>query len=423
LRNNLFVKKYSRISVYFFSYFFNAAVSFGVVSLLTHHLSTGDYGIVNLYSSCTLLLTPLLTGGILNTVNVEFFKKEPRQYGIFLTDSLMIPVMGTIFFTVLAFLFDGSIASLLGVNKLFVWLLPGSAFFLLLFEVVTSIYRNKNAVGLYAAFSLGKVLLESGFSILLVLVFHQTWNGRIGGSLMGYIVLMIPVLIILYRMGYLKKISGWGNVKTILFISAPFIPERFASFVLSSSDRYFINHYVNISELGLYGIGSQIAIIVNLSLLSMNSFFFPYIMNAIKRWEDNGTGKVSKAIGSYFAVSLVAIILVLLVTPFVFKWFIGNDFQDGQKYAMLLTLAYIPWALYQSLMPVLLYFRQNKFIMMTSLIGMGVSLLSNFLLVKSFGAMGAAITMFIVNSILMLIVFFRVKNKYSFVLKIKQANV
>lgn len=413
------MRNYRTVFVYFFTYFFTAAVSFAVVSLLTHYLSTADYGVVNLYSSFTLLLTPLLTGGILNTVNVEFFKKSSRLFGLFLSDALMIPLLGTIFFTAIVFLFDGSIASLLGVNRYFVWLLPCSASFLLLYEIVTGIARNKNAVGLFAGLSIGKVLLEAGFSLLFVLYFHLTWKGRIGGSLAGYSLLMVPVVIILYRMGYLQKFSGWQNVKHILIISAPFIPERLASFVLSSSDRYFINHYVSISEVGLYGIGSQIAIIVNLSLLSMNSFFFPYIMRAIKQWEDKKEGKTGRAIGIYFLVSLIAIMGVLIATPFVFKWFIGKNFQAGQQYAILLTLAYIPWAVYQALLPVLLYFQQNKFIMITSIVAMCVSLFSNFLLVPRIGATGAAITLLIVNVVLMLIVFMRIKKKYPFALKFK----
>jgi len=413
---------YRQIFIYFFCYFFSAVVSFAVVSLLTHHLSTADYGVVNLYGSFTLLLTPFITGGILTTVNVEYFKKTHDEYADFLGNALMIPLVSTVFFTLLAFLFDKSIASLLGVSPFYVWLLPCSALFLLLYEIVTSICRNRNAVMLFAGLSIGKVLLEAGFSVLLVLVFHQTWNGRIGGSLVGYVLLMVPVVIVLYRMGFLKRFTNWQNVKNILYISAPFIPERLASFVLTSSDRYFINNYVNISEVGLYGIGAQMAIIVNLSLLSMNSFFFPFIMKAIRQWEENGTGKVGKAIAIYFSVSILAIVAVLIATPFVFKWFIGNDFQSGQQYALMLTIAYIPWAAYQALLPVLLYYQENKFVMMTAIIAMLISLISNFILVPSIGAFGAACTLLIVNTLMMGIVLYRVRSKYTFALKFKWSN-
>lgn len=413
------MRSYRTVFIYFFTYFFSAAISFAVVSLLTHYLSTADYGVVNLYSSFTLLLTPFLTGGILNTVNVEFFKKPPHQFGGFLSDALMIPLLGTVFLTIILFLFNGRIASLIGVNRFFVWLVPCSALFILFYEIAVGISRNKNAVGLFAGISIGKVLLEAGFSLLFVMYFHLTWKGRIGGLLTGYSFLMVPVVIILYRMGYLKKFTGWQNVKHILIVSAPFIPERLASFVLSSSDRYFIKHYVNISEVGLYGIGSQIALIVNLSLLSMNSFFFPYIMRAIKQREDKGMGNAGKSIGIYFLVSLAAIVGVLIATPFIFDWFIGKNFQAGQQYALLLTLAYLPWAAYQALLPVLLYFQQNKFIMMTSIVAMCVSLIANFLLVPHIGAKGAAITLFIANAVSMLIVFIRVKKKYPFALNFK----
>jgi O-antigen/teichoic acid export membrane protein len=410
---------YRQIFIYFFCYFFSAGVSFAVVSVLTHHLSTVDYGIVNLYSAFTLLITPFITGGILTTVNIEFFKKDKGAYARFLGNALMIPLISTIAFTFLFFFFDNHIASFIGVNRLYVWILPCSAFFLLLYEIVTGICRNKNQVFLYAGLSIGKVLLDSGFSLLFVLLLHQTWNGRLGGTFVGYILLMIPVLVILHRGGLLRRFSSWENVKTILLVSSPFIPEKLASFVLTSSDRYFINQYAEAgtAEVGIYSIGAQMAIIVNLSLLAMNNFFFPFIMKSVKAREETGSGNVGRAVGVYFLVSLLAIVCVLIATPLIFKWFIGPEFKDGQRYALILTLAYIPWAAYQALLPVILYYQKNKFVMYVSIIAMVTSLACNFILVPRIGAIGAAWTLFTVNTLMMCCMIFKTKAAYPFALQ------
>ena len=407
------MQKYKHISIYFFSYFLNAAISFGVVSLLTHHLSTKDYGIINLYSGAIAFLTPLLSGGILQTVNVEFFKRDKPGFARFFSDALAIPLAGLLLFTFLAFVFTVPLMHFLKVSNFFIWLIPATAFFILFTEMIASITRNRNQPGLFAAFSIGKNTLEACLSVIFVLVLHETWNGRINALILAPALVSIPVYILLKKWGYLIPFSGIASVKTILVVSSPLIIERMSVFVISSSDRYFIDHYVSTAEVGLYSVGAQIAIIANLTLLSMNNFFYPYIFRELKKKHEKKGGNLKKAILAYIGVSVITVAGVLIATPLVFNWFIGDAFQEGRFYALLLTSAYLPWTIYQSLIPVLLYHQENKYIMFISLIAIASSLLFNIMLVPMIGARGAAFTMLFVNAVMALLAYARIRQKHS----------
>jgi O-antigen/teichoic acid export membrane protein len=407
------LKKYKHISVYFFCYFFNAAVSFGVVSLLTHYLTTEDYGIVNLYSVLLSLLLQFVTGGVLQTLNVEFFKKSKKEYAEFFTAALAIPVISTVLLTLLALVLTGPLSRSLKVDAVYIWIIPLLVFCLYFQEFIAALTRNRGQHYLFASFSIGKNILEAGFSLLFVLTLHQSFNGRINAIALSSIILLLMALFALWKWGFFTSFSGLSVSKQILLLSAPLMVDRISIFVISSSDRYFINHYVNTSEVGLYGVGGQIATIANLTLLSMNNFFHPYIFRTIKNRQDGNGGNVKKAVLIYAGVSAVAIALVLIATPFIFAWFIGPDFQSGRIYALMLTSAYLPWAIYQSVVPILLFEQQNRYIMLIAVTSILFSLLSNFILVPLIGAKGAVITLFLVNSLMATMAIVRIKTRYS----------
>ena len=82
-----------------------------------------------------------------------------------------------------------------------------------------------------------------------------------------------------YRWKLIEKKIDWQLVQKIFLLSFPFIFERLSVFIMNNSDRYFIDHYDKngTSEVGLYGLGSQIAMIIFLVVLSMNSAYQPHL--------------------------------------------------------------------------------------------------------------------------------------------------
>lgn len=405
--------RFKQISIYFFTYFFNAALSFGVVSLLTHHLSARDYGVINLYSSFIVFLTPLLSGGILHTINVEYFKREKKAFATFLSNALVIPLFFTAFFTVLSLLLTVPLFRLIKAPSIFIWLLPVTVCAILMNEIMAILTRNQNKPVAFAFFTIGKNFLEAVLSVLLVVVAGMAGSGRLTSLVVSPVAFALLITVLLFQYQFLSRPTGYRDIRSILLISAPLIIERMSVFVISSSDRYFIDHYINTNEVGLYSVGAQIAAVANLTLLAMNNFFYPHIFKVIRDREVSGTGNVKRAVGIYTIVSLVTVAAVLVAIPIVFYLFIGSGFQSGQRYALVLTAAYAPWAFYQSLLPVLLYHQQNRYIMSIAFVAIATSLVLNFILIPIVGAIGAAITLFCVNMIMAVLCFLRVRAKYS----------
>ena len=94
------MKVLKSFSVYVFTMCFTAGVSFATFSILTRHLNEVDYGIINLYSSTSILLVAFISCGVQFVLNVDYFKLPKEQYRKRFSNSIIIPIGIFLFLTV-----------------------------------------------------------------------------------------------------------------------------------------------------------------------------------------------------------------------------------------------------------------------------------------------------------------------------------
>jgi len=378
-------------SVYAFTIFFNAAISFLTVSLLTHHLSEVDYGIINLYSSALIFLSPFIGVGVQFILGVDFFKMNEIEFRSHFTNAIVTPVVACILFSVIALVFHSYIESTLHVTLLFALLLPLACLVTIFSDVILTLMRDKGLHKLFSFYSIFKNLLEVGLTILLVIVIGLNWQGRIASNLITLGAVSVIVVIIIRRWHLFTGKFEKNDIGKSLYTGLPFVPERLAIFILGYSDRFFINHYSGTGDVGYYSAGAQIAIIMNLSTLTLSNVFYPSIYRTLSG-KLIDYSKVRKIVFVYLGISGIIAVLVILAIPYFFQYFIGPKFLQGEKYAILLTIGLFFWAVYNVFIAFLLNIRRNRVIMGISICGMIVSIVLNFFLVKNLGAIGATYT-------------------------------
>ena len=406
------MKTLRSFSVYGFTMFFNAAVSFATVALLTHYLSESDYGIINLYNAFTIFLMPFIGIGIQFVLNVDFFKMDELTYRSQFTNAFLIPVITCIFFTLAFSLLFYPLRNLLKVNFFFTITLPLSCLLLVMNEVMINIIRNKNKYFLFAGFSISRNFIEIGLTILFVIGLGMTWKGRLAGALIALIITGVIIAYLIRKWNLFDSYFQKEKVKSIAKKGSPFVLERLAIFFMGFSDRFFIDHYKGIADVGLYSVGAQVAIVMTLATLTLNSTFYPYIFRKLSHDSIDypGLKKISLA---FLGISGVIAIAIISFTPFIFHWFIGPAFQPGKKYAMLLTIGYFFWAIYNLFIAYLLNTGKNRLIMVISIVGMLISILLNFFNVQYFGAIGAVYTSMIVYFSMAIMTIYFVNRFYS----------
>jgi O-antigen/teichoic acid export membrane protein len=389
------MKQFKSLSIYAFTIFFNAAISFGTFSLLTHYLSEVDYGIINLYTSFVVFLTPFIAVGVQFVLSVDYFKLNQHHFRNHFTNALPVPLGAALFFTLLICIFHTRLQNLLGVNFFFAFFLPATCLLIVINDIFLNLFRNKGEHFLFAGFSIIKNIIEVSLTILFVVFLSYKWEGRLGGSLLALVISAFFIVFLIYKWKLFTGAFSKKLIYTILISGLPFIPERLAIFVLGYSDRFFINHYSGTAEVGYYGAGAQLSLIVTLVIITLNNTFYPVLFRELSQQQIEYK-KIRNTSLAFIGISFIITLGVIAAVPLFFKFFIGPVFQPGQKYAVYLAIGLFFWAIYNVFIAFLLSLKKNKVIMYISLFGMVISLISNFINVRHFGAIGATYTSILV---------------------------
>jgi O-antigen/teichoic acid export membrane protein len=406
------MKQLKPFVVYGFTIFTNAAISFGTFSILTHHLTEVDYGIINLYNSFIVLLIPFINIGVPYVLNVDFFKMDRPGFRSQFTNALFILLTASVVFTILAFLFNGYIQKVIKVNLFFSVTVAASCMMLVLNDIILNLFRNKEKYFLYAGFVFTKNIIEIGLTLLFVVGMGYAWAGRLGSNLLALLFITLVSFIIIKKWRLYDPKLSKSVITGILFGGIPFIPERLAIFTMGYSDRFFIDHFSGTADVGYYGAGAQVALIVSLSIATLNTTFHPVIYRSLSKTSIDYQA-LRRAVFTFLGISALVTACVIISTPLLFQWFIGPKFQPGKIYAFNLAIGLFFWSIYNVFVAFLFNLRRNKLIMRISFFGMAVSIISNFINVKRFGALGATYTSMLVYFSMAVVTVYFVHKYYS----------
>jgi len=399
------------ISVYFFTFFFNAAISFLAFSITTYYLDEKELGIVYLYNSTVLLLVPFISVGAQFVLAIDYFKMPPADYRRHFSNGIMVPLISCALFTLLFLLLFYPFQDVVPVNFFFAIVLPLYCFFAVVNDISTALIRNKEKHLLFSGYSIGRNVIEIGLTIFFVVAMGLKWEGRLASGLISLGAAAIFSLLLFRAWKLWTNESSSREIRQVATSGLPFVPERLAVFVMAYSAGFFINYYQSTEDVGLYGAGMQIAFIVNVSIVALMSWFHPYIFKNLA--DVPNIRNLRKAVFLYSGISAFITLALILALPVLFQLFIGPKFQGGQVYARFLSLGFFFWSIYGLFVGFLLFKKKNRQIMFISILGMLLSLGLNFFNVRQFGALGATYTSMIVYFIMALVMIVLVNKQYN----------
>lgn len=257
-------------SVYFVGGIANALASVLLLPVYTRFLAKADYGILEIIDSSRYLLSYLLMAGFMPAM-AKFFNGA---------DSVKTQraVVGTILWCVLGlsgvwgiclFVFDTRLARvLLGGIEFVIYIDLG--IFLLLIQVILTTGENYLNIHkqsrLFLCASLTRLGVNIGANLYGVVYL------RLGAMGMLYGELLSSGIISLFLSLYIIKQNGLGFRKTLLppmlKFGLPFIPNMLSAVLMHRVDRYLIQKFTSLADVGIYGLGYKFPFMVNSLLLS-----------------------------------------------------------------------------------------------------------------------------------------------------------
>lgn len=314
-------------------------ITFLMVPLYTYFVERSDYGYFDLCFQVCLLMFPIITlqlrDGAFRFLLDTQDKTERTRIITFAYRTLGTTIISAI---ALALCFS----MFYPVN--YMWstlaLLVVMAVYELLAQVTRGLGNNKAfiAVGLIA--SVGILLLSLVFVVWLRM-------GIMGIFLANILARVISIAVVEFKM---KTFSQFFNLKAdlkdlpkqMLKFCLPLIPVALCWLLTTTSDRFFVKHYLGLEMNGIYAVAVRFGGLIH--TLS-NIFLQTWQENAIQQYNSHDRDDFfSKVFNYYIYVLSFTLIAFTFTLKICYGWIVGADYQESLEYIYLINLSTLLFA-------------------------------------------------------------------------------
>ena len=383
-----------------------------LVPIYTRVFATGEYGVVTEMYALVSFLNILFTYG-LETAFFRFYQNETDREKVYAT-SLISIVGSSIFLAGMMILLSSPLASFISGKERampipsqfvswFAIVIAADAisaipfaklrqenkalrfasikFFVILVNVLLNLFflvycpsQVKNHPGSWAA-----DLYNPDFGVSYVFVIN------VATSLLS-VVLLLPDML---RIRFTFDAALW---KRMTLYALPLMIAGFAGMINETFDRLMIPRLITdkvsaMEQLGIYGACYKLAILMTLFTQTFRFAAEPFFFSHASK---ENAKEIYAKVMHYFVMMCAIIFLGVMMYMDIIKYFIGSDYYAGLKIVPILLMANLFLGVFYNLSIWYKLSGKTHWGAWLSLIGAGITLLLNFLLIPLMGYMGAA---------------------------------
>jgi O-antigen/teichoic acid export membrane protein len=387
------MKFVKQISLYTFIGFFNAGISFLLMPYLSHFIDPVGYGMLSMVNSFVTILIPLIGLTASGIISVEYYKlKDKTQFSSLFSSVQLIPLVPGMFILILSFLFQNDIANFLEIPKVSNYWIPLSVVIALLsiyFDSLLVYNVIEQKPNNYVKFSIFRLVIEVGLTLLFVSYFGMGWEGRLWSWLIATIISFFLSIYYFRSQGLFNWNIRKKYIRAGIFFGLPLILHTIGKFVINQSDRIFIAKMVSIEEAGIYNIGYQVGMVILLLVNAAGNFFQPFLFERLTDLTDHRKLEIVRIIYIIIIALLVLLLFVTLIAPFLFKTIIDRSYSGAVVFVFWTGLSYFFWGVYTLFTGFIFYKKQTNQLGYLAILNVTLNICLNYILIKHFEALGA----------------------------------
>lgn len=353
--------------------------------LYTRTLTTAEFGIVELVVQTANLLMPLVCLGI-NQAVLRFGMDGETDRGSVLTTGLAVNIIGF-----LVFLLFYPVVRLIP---------PFGDYALLIYLFIFC--ANNHYLFAYCVKSMHKatlfticVIIGTAITVVLDILFLAVWDMGIVGYILAIAISDLICSVILIVTGKLYKLIHFDKLKktvtkAMLRYSIPLIPNSALWWITDYSDRYMVTVMVSESANGLYSLAYRLP---NMLIMVCGIFMDAWQMSVLSEKSRLERQKFfTNVFSMYQSIIFVGASALIVGAKLVTRIMAAPDFYDSWQYIPTLVMATAMSCFVTFLGTIYVVEKKSKSSLVTTVIGTVVNLGANFVLIKLWGAHGAALS-------------------------------
>ena len=363
---------------------------FLAIPVLTRIFSPADYGLINFLISIIAFLNLVLIFGMDSATVVSFFqyKKEGK---IVVSSGFWFLFFWGLVITALASLLAAKLSFLLFhnySNKNYLIIAFFGAYSVLLLNYFKTVFRLEFKAKYFALTSIVNAVLVVGSILLFTAFLKLNILGYFLGSLSGNLISFFLALV-LVRKNLSFRIS-MPRLKEMLAYGSLLLPASVFYYVFDLIDRFFINKYWNLDELGLYAVAINLTALIGFFSIALSQAWSPFILKMY--FESKNTYKrfVSRIFVYYLIFFVTLALLVTIFSSEILRLMTTSKFFGANRAIVPLSLVMVFLASTQITILGISIARKIKYIAAYSFTAALLNIGLNFLLIPKYGMVGAA---------------------------------
>lgn len=383
---------FKSISVYTFSNIAKQAVGFCLLPIITTYLSQSENGDLSTVVAIVSLISPIILLSTHGAINLEYFRQDHKKENFkrYLSSALINPTVAFLLLCLILYLFGESLASALSIDLFWIYMIPVLSLSYLFPNIISVLFQAKQQPLAHSLYNIGLTTVDLVLSILFIISFQMGWEGRVWGILGSKSLFSLIGIYFLWHGGLLTNKLSKDFAKDALFFALPLIPHIIAASIMDLSDRIFIREMVSREALGVYDIGYKIGSIISILQASLMLAWTPFLFERMKKLTKENKIMITSI--SYILVLglLLAAILLTIIAPLIFDWFIGENYAEGIKYVFWIAISYVFLGCYKMFSIFIFYSKKTAILSYVAIFNTITNLLLNYFLIQIYGAIGAA---------------------------------
>jgi O-antigen/teichoic acid export membrane protein len=186
----------------------------------------------------------------------------------------------------------------------------------------------------------------------------------------------------------IRPVFSRDVIREALAFGLPRVPHSIAHQVIGFADRYLLNIYGTLRDVGLYSIGASFGLALKFFLSAFESAWTPFFLGVMR--EPNAR-KIYSTVSTYVVAVLVLLVGGLCaVAPAVVRLFTTEEFQEAAIVTPWIALGVMFQGLYLVGSIGLVITKRTKLYPLATGTAAAVSLIANLFLIPRYGMLGAA---------------------------------
>jgi len=378
--------------VYISSSVLNKLVPILLLPILTRYLDPASYGLTTIFFILLAVATPLTGLNINTAIFRKYYDQQNTDLAQYISSCLVVLVSSTVLVAVVTTLASKPISALTKFPGS--WLIMGvlTAACNVVVNVLQDLAKAKGRPYHFALLVNGQTLLTALLTLVLVVGFHLSWQGVILASFSGAIALAAASMGVLIKLKLVCMTYNREYLWNAIKYGLPLVPHLVGAIGFTLSDRIIISNIVGLESVGVYSLGFQIGSVVSVLASSFNTAWMPWLFDKLRRDGAARGVEIVRLIYLYFVLLVSFAVLHGCFSFGLLKPLFGASFAGAGRFVFWISLAFAFQGMYQMVSGFIFYSEKTHVLSwITPSVGL-LSILANIVLVREFGAIGAAYT-------------------------------